>query len=648
MKVRTNCYLNLNLVGFYMKEKKSLITLLVSILVIIVGAVLANLVMTGFNTITVIEASIPTEDGQWSVADIYKPNTATSENKAPCIIVVPGFQRSKETLSSYSVELSRRGYVVITLDPYAQGDSSASSSAQAATTYGYGLYAWIDYVTLTDNMNYIDKDKVGALGHSAGGNACIKAASKYGQEVVDGVVAKSRLSTVYISGYVMTFTTSDLAKSRSNMGASYALYDEGAFRNASPSADVRYMEETILFVNTGLSLAGEDNVETIEAGRIYGNQYTNTLRIVNNEVTIHALQPYDATCIANMLDYFELTLDLDYKIDSSSQIWLVKELSQGAMLIALFLVIVSLASLLLKTNTFKSLVHEKPEKVKQTPLDMVFFWAVFAISATIACLDYIPCAHLAQKWFTEAEGSQTTWLFPQRMTNAIVIWAVVNGTIGLILFFGSHYLKKLIVKLVNKNKPKKDYAIVPDTTFEPLKVGFKEILKTICLGFLLFAVFYLTILVIYIIFHVDFRLFFISARPILLSKMLLVSLMYVPLFFIFYISNSIRVNCSMRPKNWPNWLSYLIAVLGNSVGLIAILAIQYISFASTGVVYYTDTNTDWLYVNILFGLIPMMMLLPVMNRFFYEKTGRAYLGPIVTCLIFIFMTLTNTVCYIPL
>jgi hypothetical protein len=73
--------------------------------------------------------------------------------------------------------------------------------------------------------------------------------------------------------------------------------------------------------------------------------------------------------------------------------------------------------------------------------------------------------------------------------------------------------------------------------------------------------------------------------------------------------------------------------------------VQYATFAWTGTVKWTD---GWLYINLLFGVVPMMFVLPYFNRFFFRLTGRIYLGPMTTCLVFITILLTNTVCYLPL
>jgi glycopeptide antibiotics resistance protein len=66
---------------------------------------------------------------------------------------VPGFQRSKETLSNISIELSRREIAVIAIDPYAQGDSSSSMSTRAATDEGYGMFAVVPMMFILPYFN---------------------------------------------------------------------------------------------------------------------------------------------------------------------------------------------------------------------------------------------------------------------------------------------------------------------------------------------------------------------------------------------------------------------------------------------------------------------------------------------------------------
>jgi hypothetical protein len=127
--------------------------------------------------------------------------------------------------------------------------------------------------------------------------------------------------------------------------------------------------------------------------------------------------------------------------------------------------------------------------------------------------------------------------------------------------------------------------------------------------------------------------------------MVLLLCMYAPFFFIFFLANSLRVNGAMRVEGDPEWKSMLASGVANSLGLFLIVLVQYVTFAATGTVYWTD---GWLYVNLLFAVVPMMFVLPYFNRYFFRVTGRIYLGPMVTCLIFVMVLISNTVFYLPL
>ena len=164
------------------------------------------------------------------------------------------------------------------------------------------------------------------------------------------------------------------------------------------------------------------------------------------------------------------------------------------------------------------------------------------------------------------------------------------------------------------------------------------------MGILVFTLFYLFLFLNYFLFHVDYRFWFMGVR-IFQPEMLIILMMYFPLFFVFFFSNSLRVNGAMRFEGQQEWISRLIGGFANSLGLILIIIIQYVTYALSGTVFWT---TNWLSVNLLFGIVPMMFILPYFNRIFFRMTGRVYLGPLITCLIFIMILSTNTVIYLPI
>lgn len=625
---------------WFAHTKRGIQLILVALCLFVIGLGTAAFIDNNGGKVDVVTLKYPTENGQYVAADLYKPKTATASNKAPAVIICPGFQRTKETQQAWTTELARRGFVVIVMDPYSQGDSSASDSTQAASAYGYGLFSLIDYITTPSTkggyvLNYIDTTRIGAAGHSAGGNAVVKAASLFGQEVIDGLRKTSRLSSIYVSGYIRGLSN-DVPNMRSNVGISYAYYDEGAYQNKdsgvdSAKADARYAPEVIEIVNSGLTLNGEEKVTEVEIGEIYGNQFNHNLRIVNNEKTIHAFQPYHKKSIANFLSYWELALDVEFSISANNQVWIWRELGTALMLAAGMLLVLGLGDLLLRTKFFGSLRNELPAKQDHKgAFSKIMFWTIFVIGTVAACFLFIPACELAKTWFAKAQGGAQTWFFPERMNNGVMLWALFSGSVGFVLFFACYFINRFV------RKRKADLS--------PFKIKVSDLGKTILLVVILFATFYSIDLLTYIFFHVDFRFFFISARPVINPKMFLVLLMYLPLFFVFYFSNSVRVNLSMRLDGWKEWQSTLLACVANSIGLVMILVIQYAVFFSTGQVYWT---TNWLYCNMLWGVIVMMFILPIFNRFFFNRTGKLYLGPLVSCSIFIMMMLANSVCYLP-
>jgi hypothetical protein len=229
-----------------------------------------------------------------------------------------------------------------------------------------------------------------------------------------------------------------------------------------------------------------------------------------------------------------------------------------------------------------------------------------------------------------ASGREQTWFFPQRMNNGVMLWAVLNGLVGFLLF----YLGYRWAGRKNGAGP----------ALWGVQTTGRELARTLLLALTLALAFFGLLFAIYYFLHVDYRFVFIGVR-VFQPAILVLLLLYAPAFFVFFLSNSLRVNGALRLAGQPEWRSLLVAGLANSLGLLLIVIVQYLNFAITGTVYWTD---GWLYINLLFAVVPIMFVLPYFNRYFFRLTGRIYLGPVTMCLVFITILLSNTVCYTPL
>ena len=602
----------------------------------------------------------------------YKPKDASMTNPMPVVFVLPGFTRTKATMYQYAIELSRRGFVVFVIDPGCQGASTYTGykyndDGTRGEQNGYndncdGLEPLVQYVyNNVDRYNYVDRDRFGATGHSAGGGDVSKLAVDY----AGATYADSVIKSVYISGYIKTSATNRFKNFRCNAGISYAYYDEGEYRYQDATASYLYCATE--FVH---DINGNDTVKVeMEEDKEFGDIADGSYRIIHREFTNHCFQMYDSISIANSLDFFVKTLGVNTTIANDDQVWQAKEAWTGLSLVSAFTFIFALFYLLIDLLPFmKSLDKAAQERLeaenliklsykiveekdgikprKRTIASMLCTWIPMVITGIVACLDFIPLARLTMSWLPDAAGNTYTYLFPERMMNAVFFWAVANGTLGIILFFGVTSCENLVYKL--SGHPEN----ISWEKFKGLKVKPLDLLKSLVLAIVLFFVFYGVLQLVYMLMHEDFRFMLISASP-LNKRMFITWLIYIPGFYVFYFSNSLRVNLSLAREGWSEAKTMIVAALANSLGLVFILIINYWVYFRTGTVKFsywsqTDKSEMWLFVNMVFGLIPMMALLPIVNRLTYKKCGNIYAGAFLSCMIFIMMSLSGSISLIPM
>ena len=622
---------------------------------------------------------------------LYKPKAASASNPLPVVFVVPGFTRTKATMAQYAIELSRRGSVVFTIDPGSQGATTYGGYEYDTETNQYvldengkkiqnsysvarsGMGYLLTYVyNNIDKFDYIDRDKIGLIGHSAGGGDACKLAADFAGATYEESIVKA----LYISGYIKTSAANVFYNLRCNTALSYAKYDEGSFR---------YQDENQAYEVIALRFINEVNSKTSGAnGKFtdflqdydYGDMTNGTYRIIHHEETNHCFEMYDATSISNTTNFFRRSLNLNTKIKDSSQVWFGKELSNGLALVFGFTLVISLIGVIVKYVPFmKSLANASAErklyeqkyidkyssdpivrrrvgtpKVNKSFAKRLVFWLPMVLTAIIACLDYIPLARLSMELFQSAAGNIYTYYYPARMMNAVFLWAVINGSVGILVWVLTTLCENLyyfIYSKATKTESKVDWS-----KFKYLKVHPLNLLKSFGLAIVMFWLFYGIIQLCYMTMHQDFRFMLISASP-LQPRFLVTWLIYLAGFYVFYFSNSIRVNLGIAREGFKEWQVLLIGGLANSLGLVFIIIINYWIYFKTGTVYYgyysaTDTNEMWLYINMVFPLIVMMFILPIFNRLTYRRTGDVYSGALLWCMIFIMMSLSASISFIPM
>lgn len=273
-------------------------------------------------------------------------------------------------------------------------------------------------------LDWVDNTKIGVMGHSMGGSNTWNTARHYGrlymqaleeaqapdsdggktiteeeQAYADSV---NKVAAAFPTSSVRNTTDEVMAEIHCNFGTNFGFYDEGAYRCVNGDGDLHDAPEALAIVNSILP-ESEKLTGTIEIAKMYGDPANDTLRVVYNPHEIHPWQHFSTESAGYTVDFFTTAFQMENPIPSSNQYWLWKELFNCIGLVGAALLIVPLATLLLKVPCFASLAGEEPKKLPAltTAKSKAFFWGSWCLSWIISWLSFIPIGKLDQYIFPE-------------------------------------------------------------------------------------------------------------------------------------------------------------------------------------------------------------------------------------------------------
>lgn len=108
--------------------------------------------------------------------NLYLPKNFSTTTKYPAIVSVhPGGGVKEQTAGLYAQKLSEQGFVTLAFDASHQGASGGMPRLLDDPMRRVAdIYSAVDYLT---SLNYVDADRIGALGICAGSGTAVKAAS---------------------------------------------------------------------------------------------------------------------------------------------------------------------------------------------------------------------------------------------------------------------------------------------------------------------------------------------------------------------------------------------------------------------------------------------------------------------------------------
>jgi hypothetical protein len=142
------------------------------------------------------------------------------------------------------------------------------------------------------------------------------------------------------------------------------------------------------------------------------------------------------------------------------------------------------------------------------------------------------------------------------------------------------------------------------------------------------------------LFKTDYRLWVLGVKSFTPDK-LVIALKYLPFFILFFVANSVAINCFnyvwLSKKEWVNTL---IVALFNVLGVLVIFVIQYSTFFITGEVFFSNVSAI-----IGIWLTSFLIILPgaaIVSRKIFRVTLNPYLGGLIYAIMVTVISVTNT------
>lgn len=634
---------------YNMKSKVTTkIWLCIALGLLLLGSFGSGMIRTSGGSVQLIEMNIPDNSGTFIHATIFRPKTATAENPAPVVVSCHGYADSGEKQDFAAIELSRRGVVVVEMDALSHGLSSTSTfDSSPGSTFGEacGMIRVVDFIAKS-NIDYIDKSQIGITGHSMGGHAtracyeyygalekeALEAAaapeSDGGQEiteeerayaaslnVITAAVAQSSLPSVNIEDYGNFFRP---------MALIYAVYDEGNFWCANGDGDMKDAPEAIAFINAAL---GEGNeISEVVPGKLYGSVEDGTLRAVYNPATTHTLEYLTPASGTALVEFFSQCIDMDMSIPAGNTIFLWRFLLSGLGLLGLAMLVPLLVIGLLQHKFFSEIIVSVPQARMrlENGKDKAIFWGSWLLLIVVTVLLLVPVIRLDAKIFPVVANMGYAKLYTSVNVNSFAIWDVFIALVTLAIFLVIYF-----TRLKKEGWTAKDLG---------LSISVRQLIRAIALALLVGCIYYVITFTIYFIFHVDLRLWALSAKPFTLDKISM-WFQYLPWFFVYMFVQALVTNTTNRIAEQKKNL--LINVLGNIIGLVIIIVFAY------GYLFIVGTSfpawaTAWDRVMQCCPFIMYTGASVIITRKCFEKTGTIWVGTFVNTFIITMMLVSTT------
>jgi pimeloyl-ACP methyl ester carboxylesterase len=574
--------------------------LLASLVLILGGGIIANVTQTAGGQIAVRQVTFAGSNGTIMSGLLYVPNTATAKTPACGIVTIHGYINSRDTMDGFSIEMARRGCVVLAADQTGHGASDPPAFANA--------YGGPDALAYLNSLDIVQKGDIGLIGHSMGGWASVLAAYTVPTAYRSLILLSSSTST---PGLEPIPGTPQFPKNVAVIEAKYSEFSQ-----------LMWVEPTgSQFPNSPRMQALFGTTSTINVGQVYGNTADGSARELFLVPTTHPGITFSNEAVGDAITWEQQTLTGVGTQSTSDQIWIWDEIGTFLALIGLILLVFPVGALLLRTPFFSELAQPMPESKATKGIS----WAVsVVILLGVAIFSFFSFQIWGNNHFAASA------LFPQTITTGVVTWAVGGGLIGLVLFLAWHFG----LNRRQQGAQMLHYGI----TGAQNNVEWRKIGKAALLAVAVVLAFYYALGFLEWAFNTDARIWIFNAKPITPYHFPII-LSYVIPFTLYFLMLGVTLHGQLRSSKLSmGWeIAKNVAILAG--GFVLFLLVEYIPLLTGGTLLTSDQP---LLAIVAFQFVPIYIIVAAISTYFYHKTGRIYVGAFINGILITALVVAST------
>ena len=581
-------------------SRKEAALALVLLLAIVFGCMFAaDRIQRGNGTIAVTEGWIETDVGNL-MYKLYTPKTATAETPAPDVLLLHGYQNDHETCAAYAIKLARRGAVVLCLDEYGHGSTTAGLINRG-------------YVNHKVTVNYGEDSVEDSTFKTIGGQ------TRY----------KVMMNFYNLSFFDKQYTTdadgNSMTDSSAGGSCAYALL--AAMDNVDPArlAISGHSMGTWSSWSVAANFCGTEflgcTADEAAWNTTYGSFEDGTARRMELLNTNHRLTTHNAHGLATALTWFSDTIGLDLTLAPTDQVAMTKETPVLIAMLAAVASLMAVMELLLTTPFFSRAVQPLPGEASVKPNGA--WWRGAIITMLLAAATYPFMTQLGHGLLPLPEN-----IFRMTVGNGFLSWYLL-----LILIM-------LVTSIIGYQKNKKRGAqdgwqsMGLGTAAASGRMGWGLLGRCALLVLCMLAYLYVLLLICEKAFLLDFRFIWPVFKTFDAARFGQFCV-YLPVFALFFILNNSKIMASARCKATyqPGFKGFLGCWWRNALmmvgGILIIVLIEYIPFfmnIAPGADLLFGSTFGGPFMSLLILFVPQVLVFSVLCTYTYRRTGSVYVG----------------------